>query len=108
MAVPAPFRLTPRALDDLSNIWDFIAADNPQAAARVQASILSACATLARFPGLGSKRPDLTALAVRFWSVTRFPNFVSVYRPTTVPLEIVAVLHARQDLAAILREQGPV
>jgi plasmid stabilization system protein ParE len=57
---------------------------------------------------LGSKRNEITSLPVRFWTVTRFPNFIVVYRPETKPLQIVAVLHGKQNIRAVLDEaDGP-
>jgi plasmid stabilization system protein ParE len=35
---------------------------------------------------------------VRFWTVPKYSNYVIVYRPDTVPLQVVAVLHAKRDL----------
>ena len=53
---------------------------------------------------LGSKRTEVTLLPVRFWTVTRFPNFIVVYRPDTKPLQIVAVLYGKRDLKSLLSE----
>ena len=61
--MPSSFQLTPRALDDLDEIWDYIAEDNVQAANRVESAILSACNSLAMHPMLGSKRSEITASA---------------------------------------------
>jgi plasmid stabilization system protein ParE len=47
--------------------------------------ILSTCRQLAKHPLMGTKRQDITPLPVRFWTVTKFPNYVIVYRPETVP-----------------------
>jgi plasmid stabilization system protein ParE len=65
---------------------------------RVELEIVATCRRLAKHPLVGSKRRDITPLAVRFWTVTRFPNYV----PETVPLQIVAVLRGRRDLKRIL------
>jgi plasmid stabilization system protein ParE len=83
-------------------VWWFIAAHSRDAADRVELEIVATCRRLAKHPLVGSKRRDITPLAVRFWTVTRFPNYVIVYRPETVPLQIVAVLHGRRDLKRIL------
>jgi plasmid stabilization system protein ParE len=104
--MPTPFQFTPRALDDLSGIWEYIAEGSMDAANRVESAILSACHSLARHPMIGSKRGEITSLPVRFWTVSRFPNFIIVYRPDTEPLQVVAVLHGKRDVAAILREPG--
>ncbi len=104
--MPVLFQLTPRALNDLSEIWDFIAEDSISAANRVESAILAACTSLARHPLIGSKRIEITSLPVRFWTVTRFPNFIVVYRPETEPLQIVTVLHGKRDLKALFEEPG--
>jgi plasmid stabilization system protein ParE len=98
------FELTPRALGDLDGIWNFIADDNVDAANRVESAILSACESLVRHPLLGSKRAEITSLPVRFWPVTRFPNFIVVYRPDTRPLQVVAVLHGKTNMRAALQQ----
>jgi len=86
----------------LGDIWDYIAADNADAADRVESAILAACESLARHPLLGSKRTEITPLPVRFWTVTRFPNFVVVYRPDTKPMQVIAVLHGMRNIRALL------
>ena len=94
----SPFRLTPQAIEDLDHIWWFIAADNRGAADRVEMEIIAACRRLAKHPLMGTKREDIISLPVRFWTVTRFPNYVVVYRPESVPLQVVAILHRKQNV----------
>lgn len=53
---------------------------------------------------LGSKRVEITPLPVRFWPVSKFPNYIIVYRPETKPLQVIAALHGKRDLKAILEE----
>ncbi len=48
------WRLTPAAEDDLFDIWAYIAADNPEAADRVEGEILDACERAAERAGLGA------------------------------------------------------
>jgi plasmid stabilization system protein ParE len=55
---------------------------------------------------MGTKRQDITPLPVRFWTVTKFPNYVIVYRPETVPLQVVAVLHGKRDLKEVLERRS--
>jgi plasmid stabilization system protein ParE len=104
--MPARYLLTPRALDDLDDIWNFIAEDSIDAANRVESAVFEACESLARHPLLGSRRSDITPLPVRFWPVTRFPNFIVVYRPESKPLQIVAVLHGMRNIKALLGPPG--
>ena len=44
---------TPEALQDRIDIWDYIAAENPSAAARIDALFSAAAASLAEHPELG-------------------------------------------------------
>jgi plasmid stabilization system protein ParE len=98
----AIFQFTPQAAEDLDGIWWFIAVDNRDAADRVEAEIVAACRRLAAHPGIGIKRHDITPLPVRFWTLTKFPNYVIVYRPEPAPLQVVAVLHGKRDLREVL------
>ena len=50
--------------------------------------------------------PDLTSRNLRFWTLTRYPNYTIVYRPETTPLQIIAVLHGKRNLRQILKERG--
>lgn len=81
MKTNAPFQLTPQAGDDLDAIWRVIAEDNKDGAEQVEMEILATCHRLAKHPRMGTKRQDITMLPVRFWTVTRFPNYVIVYLP---------------------------
>jgi plasmid stabilization system protein ParE len=101
----APVQFTPQATEDLDTIWWFIAEASGMSADRVEKEILATCGRLAKHPLIGTKRQDITSLPVRFWTVTRFPNYVIVYRPETVPLQVVAVLHGRRDLKEVLKER---
>ena len=98
----APFQFTPQATEDIDSIWWFIAEDNRDSADRVETEILATCRRLAKHPLMGTKRQDITPLPVRFWTVTRFPNYVIVYRPETVPLQVIAILHGKRDLEEVL------
>jgi antitoxin ParD1/3/4 len=101
----ARFQFTPQATEDLDSIWWFIAGDNLEAANRVETEIVAACRRLAEHPRMGTKRQDITPLPVRFWIVPRFPNYAIVYRPDTVPLQVVAILH-KQDLGELLEKRA--
>jgi len=55
------YQFTPEALQDLLDIWNFIAADNIEAADRVEAAIFQACGLLGKSPSVGMTRRDLTS-----------------------------------------------
>jgi plasmid stabilization system protein ParE len=97
--------LTPLAKADIFDIWSTIADDNEEAADRVEEAIYSACAFVAESPMRGHSRPDLTTRSLRFWTLTRYPNYAVVYRPETAPLEIVAVMHGKRNIRRILKQR---
>src|ERR1700691_5430701 len=77
---------------------------NQDAADRVELAIFDACAFLAEAPGRGHSRPELTARPLRFWTLSRYPNYVIVYRPEKPPLRIVPVMHGKRDIQHILKQ----
>jgi len=97
--------LTPLAKADIFYIWTYIAADNEAAADRVEQAIFDACAFVAEVPLRGHSRPSLTPPRLRFWTLTRYPNYSIVYRPETAPLQIVAVLHGKRNIRRILKQR---
>jgi antitoxin ParD1/3/4 len=97
--------LTPLAKADIFGIWSYIANDNEDAADRVERAIYEACAFVAEAPMSGHSRPDLTSRPLRFWTLTRYPNYVVVYLPGAVPLVIVAVMQGRRNIRRILKQR---
>ena len=87
--------LTPLAKADIFDIWSYIANDNEDAA----------CVFVAEAPMRCHSRPDLTTRSLRFWTLTRYPNYAVVYRPETSPLEIVAVMHGKRSIRRILKQR---
>jgi plasmid stabilization system protein ParE len=99
------FDLHPGAAQDITEIWEFIAEDNPLAARRVREEILDGIRRLVPFPNQGHMRPDLTSRRLRFQTIR---DYLIVYSPDEKPLVVIAVLHGRRSpriLAAILRER---
>jgi len=97
------FALHPLAARDITEIWEYIAADNPLAARRVREEIEQAIRALVPFPAQGHRRPDLTSRPLRFIVVR---EYLIAYAPEEKPLWVVAVVHGRRSprlIAAILR-----
>ena len=93
------YQLTSNAREDLFSILNYISAENPAAANRVETFILESCDLLANTPFAGHLRRDLTDRPVRFWAVPRYPNYLIVYDPASNPLTIIRIVHAARDLA---------
>ena len=99
------FAFHPEALADLAEVWEFIAADNLEAADRVLDEIRLALQSLVSFPQMGHTRADLTTRPLRFHSVR---DYLIAYAPHEEPLVVVAVLNGRRNprvIAAHLRER---
>jgi plasmid stabilization system protein ParE len=93
------FILTPRARQDVNDIWDYIANDNIEAADRVIDALDNAMIKLAKNPGMGHRRDELTDKHHRFLLVY---SYLIVYRHETKPLQIIRILHAARDVQSIL------
>jgi plasmid stabilization system protein ParE len=77
------YALHPQASQDLDDIWDFIRADNLDAADRVVADVLDTVRRLARSPHIGHRREDLTTRPLRFHRVR---DYLVAYAPDEQPL----------------------
>jgi plasmid stabilization system protein ParE len=100
------FVLHPEAYADLKEIWEYIAADNLDAADRVLDEIYEAITSLLRFPNMGHSRPDLTSQPLRFEIVR---DYVIAYAANEKPLTVIAILHGHRNprvLAAILNRRS--
>jgi plasmid stabilization system protein ParE len=99
------YALTSLAKADIFEIWACIADDSEDAADRVEQAIYSACEFVGNSPFRGHSRQDLTKRLLRFWTLTRYPNYTVVYRPETVPVQVVPVLHGKKDIKRILKNR---
>lgn len=87
------------ALRDLSDIWEFIAADNIDAADRQIDVLEAAFERLCDRPHIGHVRPEVSDNSIRFW---RVKSYLVAYQPDHKPLSIVRILHGARDLNALL------
>ncbi len=91
------------AEQDLNDTWDYIAEDSVEAADRLIARLFDAFEALARNPGMGHQREDLTNFPVLFWPVG---NYLVIYRAEKSPIQIVAIVHGKRDIPTFLRGRG--
>ena len=87
---------------DVEEIIDYYLFENQSvyAAETVNREFHAAFRTLADSPGQGHLREDLTDKPFRFWRVR---SCLIVYRPETTPIEVMAVLHGRRNVARLLK-----
>jgi toxin ParE1/3/4 len=87
-------RKSPQAEFDLTLIWDFIAHDNIRAADALLVRVEAAFDMLAANPLAGRARDDLAP------KIRSFPvgNYIVFYLPLSDGIEVVRVLHGRQDI----------
>jgi plasmid stabilization system protein ParE len=95
-----PFVLTPSARQDINDIYDYIANDNPEAAGRVLDTLENTLFKLAKNPGIGHWREELADQRHKFFLVY---SYLIVYRHETKPLQVIRILHAARDVQAILK-----
>ena len=93
--------LAPQAAIDLVEIWRYIKEQSSlEIADRVETAIREKFEFLARTPGAGHLRKDLTDADVKFFPVY---SYLIVSRRETTPLQIVSILHGRRYLEQILK-----
>jgi toxin ParE1/3/4 len=86
-------RYTTPALADLASILDYIAAESPRGAQRVQLRIRTLLDLLSRHPGIGTRTNDST---IRRLTTSPYPYLV-FYEVTEAEIIIHAVRHAARD-----------
>ena len=95
--------LAPEAASDLAEIWLYIKTNSGvEMAERVESVIRDKILLLAKAPGSGHSRKDLTDEAVKFFPVY---SYLIVYLPETKPLQVVAILHGQRDIKQILKSR---
>jgi len=87
-------RYTARAIEQLAEIFDYIAQDNPRAASAVQARIRASIERLDDFPFAGR----ITEMpGVRVLTIVRYPYRVFYSAYGTSEVIILRILHAARD-----------
>ncbi|MGI9173736.1 MAG: type II toxin-antitoxin system RelE/ParE family toxin [Rhodothermales bacterium] len=94
---------TLEALDDVEAVGAFHERTSPSYAASLVERLYEAVAVLEEYPRFGRKVPEIDHDVVRELIVERYRM---VYQLMRDRVEIVAVLHSRQDLVRKFRERG--
>ena len=95
-----PVFFTGLAEEDLDQIEDYIAARDPAAAARVRTAVVRQSMDLGKTPekGMRLREPQSELeMGVRPWPVSRYRNYLVLYRVEPAQIRVLRVLHAAQD-----------
>ena len=96
----ARYIVSPEAAHDLTEIWRYIKDKTSlETADRIEAAIRDRFVLLARTPGAGHWRRDLTEQQVKFFPIY---SYLIVYRLKMSPLQVVSILHSHRDVSKIL------
>jgi toxin ParE1/3/4 len=91
----------PLAVQDLDEIWDYIARDDVEAANGVIDRITEVCQMLATQPEMGLRRPEFAGGNLRSFVVG---NFIVFYRPVANGIEVARVVHGSRDIGRLIQE----
>lgn len=99
----AKYRLSNKAVDDLSHIWNYTYEEWSETQAdRYYELLLSACSAIAEKPEVGKNYQDITR-EIFGYGVGKHVIF---YRKITeTEIEVVRILHSRMDLKQRITEQ---
>lgn len=92
---------TPEVLADLAEIWEYIGANNPDAADRWLDTIDDKVKLIAESPYIGRERDELVPV-LRSFPVGKYLLF---YRPIAGGIELIRVLHGSRDVDSLLSEE---
>jgi toxin ParE1/3/4 len=87
-------RVLSRAYRDISEIWNYIAIDNPNAADEQEEQFFAAMRQLGEQPGMGHRREDVSDPRYRFWLVGAY---LIAYRVRGRQIPICRVVHSARD-----------
>ena len=90
-------RISPRASEDLTEIWSYIADDSLANADSFIDKLYETMQVLSRQPGSGRHREEIAPGIQSF----PFGRYIIFYRAVTSGIEIVRVLHGARDIENI-------
>lgn len=93
-----PVEFSPKAVDDLERIGDYIARDNPRRALSFVDEVREHCRELAEFPLAARGFPELGEGA----RITPHGNYVILYRVILDRVRIERILHGASDIMALI------
>jgi plasmid stabilization system protein ParE len=93
------FILSAEARHDYFDAFDFIENYSKNAASKWEAMMLDTFRHLAVWPQTGKIRPEYAPPYIRFWPAG---DYVILYNPSSIPVEIIAILHGARNLSELI------
>jgi len=90
--------------EELWEIWDYIAKDNPEAATEVRKAAQETFHSLAKNPRLGKPR-TLRIQRIYVRPVAGFERYLVYYRKISGGIQVIHILHDGQNLKRIFRNR---
>lgn len=94
----------PKARRDVAEIADYLATEDLDVSDRFIDDVQRSFEFLSTRPYTGSarrfRRPTLHGL--RLWRVPNFPKYLIIYRPTSIGIEVIRVLHGARKIERLL------
>lgn len=87
------YRLSPKAEQDISDIWRYIAPENENAADALLLRMFAQFEVAADMPAVGSPRPELSPTA----RILVEGRYVIIYEPMSYGIMVVAVVHGMRS-----------
>jgi plasmid stabilization system protein ParE len=100
--LPKNYELSEEAQSDLFEIWQRIAMDSLDLANRIEDEFYELFDSLARMPGRGHLRHDLTSRQVFFFPIY---SFLIAYQPSDTGIRILAVVRGQRDVKKLLKQR---
>jgi toxin ParE1/3/4 len=100
--------LDARAVQDLEEQADYIAADSLPSSVRFAQAVQAAFEQIRELPHIGRIRafPNPRLAGIRQWRVPGFENYLIFYRPIEDGIEVLRVLHGARDVERLFTEEG--
>jgi plasmid stabilization system protein ParE len=96
------YRFRPLALADLEHLLTYLASEDPQAALRMQKSILKTCATIGENPEIAAELTGLSISGVRRFRVTRYSRYSIFYQIVDGQVEIIRLGYGGRDWESLI------
>ena len=87
--------------EDIFEILEYIAEENPSAAQRISVQLQTTCALIAEMPDIGVTVEYIRQHNIRSFHVKNFQKYMIFYKQHTEGVEILRVAHGARDLPAL-------